>query len=256
MGDHWNLVDVGRGPPLLLIHGYPLTHWLWQYQIEAFSQTFRVLAPDLPGFGSTPATGDDVLSMSRTADLLADLLPQWNVHEPVMLAGLSLGGYIALEFCSRHRNRVNKLVFCDSRIVADNEAQRSQRLQTADSVFKTGMEPIIEAMLPKLLSTQSIASPDVVDQVKSMMRDATPAGVSAIQRGMASRRDFTNLVTSFDFPVLCLVGEEDAISPPAEMQQIAALMPQARCEVIPHAGHLSPLEQPELFNKHLKRFLD
>src|SRR6187401_144521 len=121
LGDlHLNVVEQGSGRPLLLVHGFPLDNSMWSEQIADLSKDFRVIAPDLRGFGQSEVSRGTV-TMQQFADDLAKLLDAMGVKEPVAFCGLSMGGYIAWQFVARHRKKLGALIIADSRAVADNE---------------------------------------------------------------------------------------------------------------------------------------
>lgn len=250
-----NVVDAGQGPPLLLVHGFPLDHTMWQGQIEALSASRRVIAPDLRGFGDSDVT-DDVVTMEQFADDLAALLDALAVAEPVAFCGLSMGGYIGWQFFQRHRGRLSHLIQCDTRATADTNEARAARLKAAEIVLKEGTQPIAASMLPKLFAESTAAdNPTVVEATRQVMLNTSRQAIAAAQRGMAERPDVTALLGAIDVPTLILVGQHDVISPPDEMRAIAAAIPGARFVQIDAAGHMAPLEQPAAFNAAIREFL-
>jgi pimeloyl-ACP methyl ester carboxylesterase len=248
-------VDQGRGQPLVLLHGFPLDHTMWRYQIEALAARCRVIAPDLRGFGASPAT-PGTLTMAAMADDVAELLDGLAIHEPVVLAGLSMGGYVALEFWRRHAARLAGLVLCDTRSAADSAEAAATRRQTAERVLGGGPAFLAEAMLPRLLAPETLAGrADIVAELRRTIESADPEGVAAASRGMAERADATPWLGEIKLPTLVVVGRHDAISTVEEMGQIAAAIGGARLAEIPAAGHMSPLENPAAVNAALEEFL-
>lgn len=247
--------DCGQGPILLLVHGYPLDHQMWRHQIESLANQFRVIAPDLRGFGQSSVT-PGVVTMQRYADDLAALLEALGARDPIHLCGLSMGGYIAFQFALRHRSRLRKLVLCDTRAVADTPQAAQTRLDSAQKVLSEGPQAIVDAMIPKLFAPSSLENlTDVVSTIRSVMLNTKPDGIAAALRGMAERPDVTADLKSIDVPTLVLCGEHDAISPPNEMRQIAEQLPQGKFVLIAEAGHMAPLERPEAVNAALRSFL-
>jgi len=254
-GVRFQVEDVGTGPVILFIHGFPLNHTMWRAQIDEFSKTHRVIAPDLRGFGGTDGALYSV-SMEQFADDLAGLLDAMAVTEPVTFCGLSMGGYIAWQFLQRYSYRVARLIVCDSRAAADTPEAAANRLKMADIVLKEGPEPVAWAMMPKLFAQcSSEHCPLVIDSVRQMVMTSNPVAIAAAHRGMAVRPDVTSWLPSIKVPTLILCGEFDAISPPAEMKAFAELIPQAQFVMIPGAGHMAPMEQPALVNSALRQFL-
>lgn len=247
--------DSGSGPPLLFVHGFPLDHTMWQAQIDEFQSTHRVIVPDLRGFGQSDVTTGTV-TMQQFADDLNGLLDALEVAEPVTFCGLSMGGYIGWPFVVKYSDRVARLVMCDTRAGADSDEAKANRQRVADSVLTNGTAGLAKAMPAKLLSKHTLAErPDVVTHLQRMITKAPPEGVAAASRGMAERSDFTDQLGDVKVPTLLIVGSDDALTPPAEMQSISKLMPNARYAEIPSAGHMSPMESPGEFNMHLRAFL-
>ncbi|MEX2560555.1 MAG: alpha/beta fold hydrolase [Pirellulales bacterium] len=261
-GTELAVFDRGSGPVLLFVHGFPLDHTMWAPQLEAFTPTHRVLAPDLRGFGASgllpeAAGGDGAkLTMEGLADDLALLLDALGVREPVTLCGLSMGGYIAWEFVRKHRGRLARLVLCDTRAAADSQEVAEGRHKTARRVLAEGSQVVADAMLPKLFSNKTLADqPRLVEQIRQVMLRTNPQTIAAALLGMAERPDSTSLLSAIDLPTLLIVGAEDAITPAGEMRAMAHLIPAAHLVVIDEAGHLAPLENPSAVNSALEQFL-
>lgn len=247
--------DAGSGTTLLFVHGFPLDHTQWNAQLPVFGQTHRVLAPDLRGFGGSEAT-PGVATMEQFADDLAALLDALQIGEPVVVCGLSMGGYIAFQFARKYASRLKALVLCDTRAVADTTDGAETRRKMADEVEVSGTAKVADAMLPKLLAPDTKnRHPEIVEAVRAMVAAARPAGVAAAQRGMAARPDSSELLPRINVPTLVVVGEHDAISTVDEMRRIAEAIPRAKFHVVSAAGHLSPLENPTAFNDALRNFL-
>lgn len=250
-----NVVEAGSGPPLLLVHGFPLDHRMWQAQIEELARDACVLAPDLRGFGDSDAAGE-IVSMEDFADDLAALLDVRQIEEPVVFCGLSMGGYIAWQFFLRHRARLRALILCDTRAAADTPVAAEARRVNAGRVLSEGIGFLAETMLEKLLAAETRRRrPEVVESIRRGMLSASPQGVAAALRGMAARPDMSAWLPQMDLPSLVVCGQEDALSTVEEMRGIAAQMPQARFVEIARAGHLSPVEQPQAVNEAIREFL-
>jgi 3-oxoadipate enol-lactonase len=252
-------VDRGSGRPILLVHGFPLDHTMWDAQIAALSQRARVVAPDLRGFGKSPLGAVDAsrgITMEQYADDLSELLAALEIEEPTVLVGFSMGGYVAWQFVRKYADRLHALVACDTRAAADSEEARGGRLKMAEKVAEWGSARVAEMMGPKLVSSKSYETkPQVVAAVRRMVEDTDPSAIAAAQRGMAQRADITNFLPQIHVPTLVIVGEEDAISPPTEMQEIAAAIANSQFAVIPNSGHMSPMENPEGVNECLLHFI-
>ena len=143
--------DVGQGWPILFVHGFPLDHTMWREQLADLSRDHRCIAPDLRGFGQSTVTEGKV-TMEQFADDLAALLDGLAITEPVVLCGLSMGGYVAWQFARQHATRLKALILCDTRAVPDSAEAAANRLKLADDVVRSGPELVANAMLPKFFS--------------------------------------------------------------------------------------------------------
>jgi pimeloyl-ACP methyl ester carboxylesterase len=240
--------DSGQGDVLLFAHGFPLDHTMWKGQIDAFARKFRVIAPDLPGFGESEAI-EEIVTMEQMADSLAGLLDAIGIREPIVFCGLSMGGYIAFEFWRKYAAKLKALLLCDTRASADKPEIAANRLATADRVLQDGTPPLVETMMPKIFSQRTFDErPHIVEATRRVMLGTDPRSIAAASRGMAQRRDFVAELKLIGCPTLVLVGANDALSPPSEMKTIADAIPNAKFKIIPNAGHMAPLEQPALAN--------
>ncbi|SIO66054.1 3-oxoadipate enol-lactonase [Singulisphaera sp. GP187] len=248
--------DDGPGPVVVLLHGFPLNHSMWKAQLAKIGSLYRVIAPDLRGHGRTAApTG--IYTMDEMADDVLDLLNALQLKEPVVLGGLSMGGYIALSLIARHPERVRALMLMDTRAGADSTATANARLELANTVESSRSNvPVIDAMLHKLFSEMTRSHhADRIEPIRQMMEKTPVRAVAGALRGMAARPDRTSDLARINVPTLVLVGEDDPITPPAEARTMAEAIPGAQFEIIPNAGHLAPLENPSASNTAILRFL-
>lgn len=251
----FRVADEGSGPVILLVHGFPLDHTMWSSQIEEFSKTNRVIAPDLRGFGGTDGALYSV-SMEQYADDLVALLEALHADKPITFCGLSMGGYVGWQFALRHPKWLGRLILCDTRSVADSAEAASNRLKMAEIVTKEGPEPIAWAMMPKLFApTTSERRPELTEQIRRTVLATNPIAIAAAHRGMAVRPDVSSFLPTLHVPTLVIVGEYDVISPPAEMKAFSDAMPNARFAVISNAGHMAPIENPSEVNQVIHEFL-
>ena len=273
--------DAASRGPLLFIHGFPFDGSMWDRQLEGgggpeagpgVPAGWWAVAPDLRGFGRSPLDGDavptgrevaqsvalddePVLTMARHADDLAALLDAEG-GAPAVVCGLSMGGYVALALLRRHPRLVRALVLTDTRAGADDDEGRENRRRTAATVRQHGARPLASAMLPSLLAESTVRDrPEIVERVRRMIEDTAPATLIGALAGMAVRPDATGEIPGIGVPTLVVVGEHDAITPPAVAREMAEAIPGARLVTIPGAGHLAPLEAPEAFNGALGEFL-
>lgn len=232
------------------IHGYPLDHRMWEPLGELLAPAARLVAPDLRGRGRSERPALPVHSMARHADDMAEEIAALPREEPLVLAGLSMGGYVLFELLRRHRpalgDRLRAVVLCDTRATADDETGRKGREAAAAAIRETGIGAARDAMLPKLLAAGNRER--LGPLVERMILETPPATACADLAGMAERADSFDVLSALDVPLLVLVGEEDAITPPANAEEMARrASPAARAHLarIRKAGHMAPLEHPE-----------
>ena len=246
--------EAGAGRPVVLIHGYPFNRSLWNEQVASLSGSYRVIAPDLRGFGESDSS-DGASTMNRMAQDVAALLDHLGVPR-VTLGALSMGGYVTLAFYKQFASRVRALILADTRAQADTEEAKQNRAQQADKALAAGMAGIADAMLPKLLTPETVSKrPEVVKRVRDMMLKTKPEGAAAALRGMAERDDQTSLLSKITVPTLILVGAEDAITPVVDSEKMNQAIAGSRLVVLENAGHVSNLERTEKFNEALLDFL-
>ncbi len=239
-----------HGTTLLLIHGFPLDHRLWEAQLRGLSTEVRVLAPDLRGFGQSELTPGP-LTMAGHADDLAALLDHLGIRQAIV-AGLSMGGYVAFAFWRRHRDRVQALALLDTRAEADSVIARANRDAAAVRVWQAGAAAIADEMLPRLLAPANLAAPKLAGAARRMLVEQPVEGIVGALAGLRDREDSRPTLPTITVPALVVVGEHDAITPPADAAAMAAGIPGARLVTIPGAGHLSPMENPRAVNAALR----
>jgi len=246
--------DTGSGPPVVLLHGYPFNRTLWKDQVEALRDDYRVITPDLRGFGDSDAS-DGAATMSRMARDIAQLLDALEISSAT-IGGLSMGGYVVLAFYKQFASRVSGLLLADTRPQSDTEENKQVRASQAQEVMAEGMAGIADAMLPKLLTSETVSRrPEVVKRVRDMMIKTNPAGAAAALLGMAVREDQTSLLSQIAVPTLILVGREDPITPVADSEKMHDQIKGSRLIVIENAAHVSNIEQADVFNVELRSFL-
>ena len=254
--DTYLYVEVsGRGLPLLLIHGFPLNREMWRPQIETLSSSMKVIAPDLRGHGQSPPTPGPY-PMDLLADDCAAILKSLGIEQPVILCGFSMGGYVAFSFYRRHPSLVAGLILAATRAGADSPEGKVNRDKAAAEVRKHGPEVVIDKMLPIMMAPETYADqPELVARAKRIMAQTSADGMVSALEGMKSRPDSTPTLEEIKVPTLILHGANDQIIPLSEPESMQAGISNSQLEVIPNAGHLLNLEQPQLFNKAVDVFI-
>jgi pimeloyl-ACP methyl ester carboxylesterase len=248
--------DEGPGPVVLLLHGFPLSRAMWVDQLSAIGSIYRVIAPDLRGHGESPVP-EGVYTMDAMADDVVELLETLEISGPVVVGGLSMGGYVALSLAARYPTRVRALILMDTKAAADTPEAAQGRETMAQAVLAAdSAAPVVAAMLPRLFGKMTSENrPERVLPLKDVMSRTSPQGIAGALRGMAARPDRRVDLPKIMVPTLVLVGDEDVITPPAEAKSMADALPNARLELISQAGHLSPYENPSDANAAILRFL-
>jgi pimeloyl-ACP methyl ester carboxylesterase len=255
--------DVGSGPPIVLLHGFPLDHSMWDAQIQELCAHFRVIAPDMRGFGAShlaEGDADNGVGMERYAADVIALLDWLQVSEPVVVAGLSMGGYVAWQLALRWQPRVRGLIPCDTRAAADAEEPRAARFKMAEAAMQAGNSSPALSMIPKLLGAATREErPEIEARLRAIIQRQTAEAIAAAQRGMARREDVRGKLDTITADSLCIVGVEDVISPPAEMHEIAVLLAKSgdddvRLTEIDRAGHMTPMENPAAVTEAIAAF--
>lgn len=246
--------DQGTGPGVVLLHAFPLDSSMWEDQIAALADRFRVVAPDLPGFGSSAVSAG--LTMDSIADVVAELLDHLGMNERVVVGGVSMGGYAALGFARLYPQRVRALILADTKADPDDEPARANRDRKIRLAADHGPAAIVDEMMPKLLAPETVATrPDVVRLVRDIGTRQPLDGLLAGLRALRDRPDARPGLGHISFPTLVVVGEHDAATPPDKARELAAVIPNARLVTIPAAGHLSNLENPAAFTSAVRDFI-
>lgn len=245
----------GQGAPLVLVHPFPSNHKFWAPAAAILANRYRLVMPDLRGHGASQP-GKGPASMEKHAADVLRVCEAAGVSRAIF-AGVSISGYVLLEFWRRHRERVQALILCDTRAQADTPEGRANRLKSAEQVLKQGPSAFLDEMVPKLLGASTRARrPDLVAQARKLMEEMTPEGIAAVQRGMAERPDSVATLQTINVPTLILVGEEDTLTPPADSELMHRHVAGSRLEVVPKAGHYAPFEQHEVAVGMMRRFMD
>jgi pimeloyl-ACP methyl ester carboxylesterase len=240
------VTEGGSGPPLVLLHAFPLAGAMWEQQRALLAGGCRVVAPDQRGFGGSPL-GDDEPSLDRCADDVAALLDRLSLDR-VVLGGSSMGGYVAMALLRRHPERVRALVLAGTKATADPPEAADGRRAMADRLEVEGSGVLVEAVLPALLGpTTREQRPEVAARLREQVAAAPPAAAAWAQRAMAARPDSLPTLAAADVPALVVVGEEDALAPVEQARTMAEALPRGELVVIRGAGHLPPLETPQPF---------
>lgn len=246
--------DVGEGLPLILIHGSPFNRSMWRPQVEYFRSQYRLIVPDLRGYGDTTVVAGKTTLEDFAGDIVG-LLDYVGVARGVVV-GLSMGGLVAQEFYQQFPQRVSCLVLADTYAHKVMPDAQQTRFVTAERIMNEGMQAYAQAFLPKMIAPHTIErQPEIAAQVMSMMANSSVEGVAAALRGRAERRDYVPLLADIAVPTLIVVGRDDEMTPVSDSELMHRSIDGSQLVVIEGAGHLPNLEQTETFNAALGAFL-
>ena len=249
-GQSFEVREVGAGPTVVLVHGYPLDGGMWSGVARVLATQFRVVKPDLPGRSENPLPSEGTIE--SYADFLETIL--LSSPGPAGVAGLSMGGYAALDLARRRPEKLKALALVDTRAGADDEAGRAKREEAIAAVRAAGPQAAVDTMLPKLLSVEALGRKDLVERVRRTILRQTPETLASDLAAMRDRPDSTSFLREIGIPTLVVAGELDAITPPGPAREMAAEIPGGRYVEIPGAGHLSPVERPRAVAAALAEF--
>ncbi|MFE9448880.1 alpha/beta fold hydrolase [Streptomyces sp. NPDC006739] len=238
--------------PLVLVHGHPFDRTMWTPQLSAFAADRRVIAPDLRGYGASPVPADRLTPLARFAEDVGELLDALEV-DAFVLAGLSMGGQIAMEAYDRYGDRFRGLVLADTFADPESAEGRRGRNAMADRLLREGMRGYADEVLEKMVAPH--AAPEVKAHVHRMMTATAPEGAAAALRGRAERPDYRPLLARVAVPALVVVGAEDTYTPVADAEAMHTVLPDSTLHVVEGAAHMPNLERPEEFNEVLGKFL-
>ena len=243
--------DAGDGPVVVLIHGHPFNRGMWAPQRAALRDRFRVIAPDLRGYGDSPVTPGTVPMAQLAADV-GHLLDGKGIATAA-LVGLSMGGLVVMELAAAQPERWWAYGFIATtahRLTGDEQAVR---LDSARTMEKQGMRPVAEQMAARLFGPGP--SEKLRQEIMAMMLATSPAGAAAAVRGRAERPDYQPVLKSLHAPALVCAGDHDSYSTEEITSELAGCLPDPEVVIMEGVGHLPNLERPDAFNEHLLGFL-
>ncbi|HEY1921989.1 MAG TPA: alpha/beta fold hydrolase [Tepidisphaeraceae bacterium] len=245
--------EAGKGLPLVLLHGFPLDHHVWQAQVHDLASVSRVITPDLRGFGKS--TNNGTFTLQGLAEDLYILLSQ--IHAlPCVLGGLSMGGYVALAYQRQYASTLRGLILIDTRAASDDPEARAGRDAMIELARTGGSSAVAEKMMPRMLAPDTAQShPQIAAEVRSIMESCPAQTMQHALAAMRDRPDSRPALTRIAAPTLIIVGDSDAITPPAASEEMHKSIPGSTLSIISGAGHMSPMEQPQQVSRAIKQFL-
>lgn len=245
--------DKGSGQPIVFVHGHPFNHTMWKYQISHFSKEYRLIMPDLRGYGRTEITPGRVMLDEMALDIL-HLLDVLQIEQAV-LCGLSMGGQIVLDFYRLFPHKVKALIIVDSDARGETPETYRQRMQKAATILEVGMKQHTDDTIHEYIAPASMKNTPVYTHLYEMMTTTPAEGAAAAHKGRGQRRDHLPILPHIHVPTLIVVGEEDFFTPEPIARLMSDAIPGAQLAVIPGAGHLPNMEKPDEFNTIVNSFL-
>lgn len=246
--------DQGKGDPVILLHGFPLDGRVWQSQAALLSDAYRVVRIDLPGFGQSSLGGD--FTIASLADSVKNVADSLNLHKFV-LGGLSMGGYVAFAYVRKYAADLAGLILADTRAVADTPQGKVARDQMAQLSLTQGARAIADQMEAKMMCPQTIQGrPAIYRAIRQIMESCPPQTIAQACIAMRDRPDSSHLLTQLDCPTLIVCGSEDVLTGPELSRNMQQAIRSSHLEIIPGAGHMSPMEQPEDVTSVIRTFLN
>lgn len=253
-----NLISVtmaGQGPPLILLHGFPLDHRQWLPQLSQLATHYRIIAPDLRGFGRSTLT-EQQYTLAELAGDVEQVRQHLAPDQRIAVCGLSMGGYVAFEYWRQYASNLKALILANTKPEADSDQAREAREQMCSLARQSGSWQAVAPMLPKLLADHHLSTESAVySATQQMLKACSVEAVCAAQLALGNRADFIAKLPAIDTPTLVITGADDTIAPAEQTRKWAAVIPNSACHVLAQAAHLTSLETPDEFNRLVHSFL-
>jgi len=242
-------------PVIIFIHGFPFNKSMWDTQMDALKDNYRVIAYDVRGHGNSDA-GIGAFSIELFVNDLVRLMDKLKLYKAI-LCGLSMGGYIALNAAIKYPERFDALILNDTQCIADTPEIKEKRQVAINSIKEKGVEQYADESIKNLFAPESFTQrAHVISKVKEMIVNTPEQTLCNTLNALAERKETCNQLQAIDIPVLIMVGKEDKITPIAAAQLMHKKIPDSTLKIILHAGHVTNLENPTAFNYRLVKFLE
>jgi pimeloyl-ACP methyl ester carboxylesterase len=250
-----NLFGEKTARAIVFVHGFPYDHLMWKAQYEALSEKYFCVAYDIRGLGESEI-GDGQYTMESYVDDLVKIIQHLELNKPI-LCGLSMGGYISLRALEREPNLFGGAMLLDTHPYADDNAGKLKRANAIKKINTEGLAAYVESFVPTCFSKENAEKkPDFFLETLARCRAQNPIGVKGAQIAMLSRTSTFENLEKIKIPVLVLVGESDNLTPPGKMKDMAEKIPNADFVVVPSAGHMTPIENPQFVTERMEKFLE
>jgi len=248
--------DVGEGTiPIIFLHGFPFDKSMWKGQLDSLKSSNRLIACDIRGFGKS-TDEKTPLSIDLFSEDLMAFMDKLNIKKAI-ICGLSMGGYISLNAVKRFPERFEALILCDTQCIADTAEVIENRYKAIEQINLDGVTEFNEKFIKNVFHPDSLMHKiELVENLKNIVfansKDIIIAGLTAL----ANRSETCSTLDAIRIPTLIICGREDKVTPLAQSEFMQEHIEGSNLVIIDNAGHVSNLEQPEEFNKHLHEFLN
>ena len=246
--------SIAGSVPLIFIHGFPFNLSIWNSQVNFLSEKHRVITYDIRGFGKT-SNGFEEPSISLFAEDLIGFMDALKIDKAIV-CGLSMGGYILLNAATRFPDRFLGLILADTQCISDTSEVKENRDLTILQILAGGVEDYAESFVNKVFCKNSLEhKKEVVEYIKDTIISTSTLSLTETLSALANRNEICSSLSKINIPTLVVCGKEDMLTTPAQSQFLHHSIKNSKLQLIEQAGHLTNLEQPEIFNKIIFNFI-
>ena len=247
--------DHGHGEPVIFLHGYCESHHIWESFESYLESDYRVICPDLPGFGGSPKL-DRGFSLSDVADKIREFLDELNINRCVMI-GHSLGGYITLAYAEKYPDTLSGFGLFHSSGFEDSLEKKENRTKLMEFIGENGIAPFVKTFVPSLFYQETLKENiDAVEAVKALAYKTSGETVIEYARAMRDRPERLHILQNFKNPILFIIGDKDGSVPYDKSLEQSRIPEKAVVRILKDTGHMGMFERQKETQKVVKEFID
>ncbi len=237
---------------IIFLHGFPYDSRMWKYQFDLGNVNLAAL--DLLGAGSKKT--ERLFSLEAMVDTAFSEIYSLG-WKNILLSGLSMGGYVALRMLEKYPSFFRGAIFFDTRSEADSNEAKIKRAQNIKLLLENGVEKFVENFVPQTVAPNALEeNPSLKRELLEIAKSQSAEGLASQLLAMQGRTDTTHVLSEISIPSLVVCGELDSITSPESMKNFASKIPNSLFEVVPKAGHMAPIEKPEIVNQIINNFIN